>query len=82
MGAIGEWAYGVGRGENHLAYVKVGTGVGTGLLLDGRIYRGKKGSAGEIGHITIWENGPLCSCGNYCCLEAMAGGRAIVWKAR
>jgi glucokinase-like ROK family protein len=81
MGALGEWSYGVGRGENYLAYVKVGTGVGAGFILDGQIYRGKKGSAGEIGHITIRENGPKCSCGNYGCLEAMAGGRAIARNA-
>jgi glucokinase-like ROK family protein len=81
MGALGEWAYGVGRGENYLAYVKVGTGVGAGFILDGQIYRGKKGNAGEIGHITIQENGPICSCGNCGCLEAMAGGRAIARKA-
>jgi glucokinase-like ROK family protein len=81
LGALGEWAYGAGRGENHLAYIKVGTGVGAGFILDGRIYRGKTGSAGEIGHITIQENGPLCCCGNYGCLEAMAGGRAIARNA-
>lgn len=77
LGALGEWAYGAGRGESNLAYVKVGTGIGSGLLLNGQIYRGATGSAGEIGHITIEENGPLCSCGNRGCLEALAGGRAI-----
>ena len=82
LGALGEWAYGAGRGETNLAYIKVGTGVGAGLLLDGRIYRGTTGCAGEIGHITIQENGPLCTCGNYGCLEAMAGGYAIARKAR
>jgi glucokinase-like ROK family protein len=82
LGALGEWAYGAGRGECNLAYIKVGTGVGAGLLLDGHIYRGTTGSAGEIGHITIQENGPLCTCGNYGCLEAMAGGHAIARKAR
>jgi glucokinase-like ROK family protein len=82
LGALGEWAYGAGRGESNLAYIKVGTGVGAGLLLDGRIYRGTTGSAGEIGHITIQEDGPLCTCGNYGCLEAMAGGQAIARKAR
>ena len=82
LGALGEWAYGAGRGENNLAYIKVGTGVGAGLLLDGRIYRGATGTAGEIGHVTIQENGPLCTCGNYGCLEAMAGGQAIARKAR
>ena len=82
LGALGEWAYGAGRGERHLAYIKVGTGVGAGLLLDGKIYGGATGSAGEIGHITIREDGPLCSCGSTGCLEAMAGGRAIAERAR
>ena len=82
LGALGEWAYGVGRGENHLAYIKVGTGIGSGLLLSGQIYRGATGSAGEIGHLTIEENGPLCDCGNSGCLEALAGGKAIARQGR
>ncbi len=81
LGALGEWAYGAGRGERNLVYVKVGTGIGAGLLLDGQIYRGATGSAGEIGHITIDESGPVCSCGNRGCLEALAGGRAIAQRA-
>ena len=81
LGAIGEWAYGAGRGEKNLAYIKVGKGIGAGLLLDGQIYHGATGSAGEIGHITIEENGPLCSCGNRGCLEAMAGGNAVANRA-
>ncbi len=76
-GALGEWAFGAGRGEHDLAYIKVGTGIGAGLLLGGRIYRGATGSAGEIGHLTMVENGPLCNCGNNGCLEALAGGQAI-----
>ncbi len=82
LGALGEWAYGVGRGENHLAYIKVGTGIGSGLLLNGQIYRGATGSAGEIGHLTLDENGPLCDCGNHGCLESLAGGKAIAQQAR
>ncbi len=82
LGALGEWAFGAGRGERHLAYIKVGTGVGAGLLLDGRIYRGATGCAGEIGHMTIHDGGPRCSCGNSGCLEAMAGGRAIAQRAQ
>jgi glucokinase-like ROK family protein len=81
LGALGEWAYGVGRGEKNLAYIKVGTGIGVGLLIDGRIYRGATGCAGEIGHITLDINGPLCTCGNHGCLEAFAGGRAIAQQA-
>lgn len=81
LGALGEWAYGAGRGESYMAYIKVGSGVGAGLLLDGHIYRGATGCAGEIGHITILDGGPSCSCGNFGCLEAMAGGQAIARKA-
>jgi glucokinase-like ROK family protein len=82
LGALGEWAAGAGRGEQNLAYIKIGTGIGAGLLLEGQIYRGVTGSAGEIGHLTIEENGPLCACGNHGCLEAIAGGRAIAQQAR
>jgi len=81
LGALGEWAAGAGRGESNLAYIKVGTGIGCGLLIEGKIYRGITGSAGEIGHLTIDENGPLCACGNHGCLEAFAGGRAIAQQA-
>ncbi|NOY99370.1 MAG: ROK family protein [Chloroflexi bacterium] len=82
LGAMGEWAYGAGRGEQNLAYIKVGTGIGSGLLLDGHIYRGATGSAGEIGHLIIKENGAKCTCGNRGCLEAMAGGMAIARQAQ
>jgi glucokinase-like ROK family protein len=81
MGALGEWAFGAGRIRRHMAYIKVGSGVGAGLILDGRIYRGAAGLAGEIGHLTIQENGPRCSCGNHGCLEALAGGAAIARNA-
>ncbi len=81
LGALGEWTFGAGRGVSHLAYIKIATGIGSGLLLNGHIYRGVRGTAGEIGHVTIHEDGPPCSCGNYGCLEAMAGGRAIGQRA-
>lgn len=77
LGALGEWAYGAGRGEKNIAYIKVGSGIGAGLILNQQIYGGTTGAAGEIGHLTIEENGPLCSCGNRGCLEAFAGGHAI-----
>ncbi len=82
LGALGEWATGAGRGARNLVYIKVGSGVGAGLLLDGQIYRGTTGCAGEIGHIAIMESGPICSCGNRGCLEAVAGGWAIARQAR
>jgi len=77
LGALGEWAYGAERGSGNLAYIKIGTGVGAGLLIGGQIYRGATGSAGEIGHLTIEENGRLCNCGNRGCLETLTGGNAI-----
>jgi glucokinase-like ROK family protein len=77
LGALGEWAYGAGRGEKNIAYIKVGSGIGAGLILNQQIYGGTTGAAGEIGHLTIDENGPLCNCGNHGCLEAFAGGHAI-----
>jgi predicted NBD/HSP70 family sugar kinase len=80
-GALGEWAYGAGRDETNLVYVKVGSGIGVGLMIGGAIYRGSSGAAGEIGHITIDERGPRCSCGNRGCLDAVAGGRAIAMNA-
>lgn len=81
-GALGESRYGAGRGVADLAYVKLGTGIGAALVINGQIYRGSRGSAGEIGHVSIDENGPLCACGNRGCLEAVAGGGAILEEAR
>lgn len=82
LGALGEWAYGAGRGEKNIAYIKVGSGIGAGLILDQQIYGGTTGAAGEIGHLTIDENGPLCNCGNRGCLEAFAGGHAIATQGQ
>jgi glucokinase-like ROK family protein len=82
LGALGEWAYGAGRGEKNIAYIKVGSGIGAGLILNQQIYVGTRGAAGEIGHLTIDENGPLCNCGNHGCLEAFAGGHAIAEQGK
>ncbi len=82
LGALGEWAYGAGRGEQNVAFIKVGSGIGAGLIINRQIYGGTTGSAGEIGHLTVDENGPLCNCGNHGCLEAFAGGHAIASQAR
>jgi glucokinase-like ROK family protein len=81
LGAIGERLKGAGQGKQQLAYIKIGTGIGCGLILDGKIYRGSRGSAGEIGHITISPDGPPCKCGNFGCLESMAAGPALVNRA-
>ncbi|HEX2911158.1 MAG TPA: ROK family transcriptional regulator [Chloroflexia bacterium] len=82
LGAVAEKWRGAGQGYQHLAYIKIGTGIGCGLVLDGKIYRGQRGSAGEIGHITITRDGPPCKCGSYGCLESMAASPAIINRAR
>ncbi|MFD2081119.1 Sugar kinase of the NBD/HSP70 family, may contain an N-terminal HTH domain [Actinopolymorpha cephalotaxi] len=73
LGARGELYFGAGRGVSDLAYIKAATGLGAGLVVAGNVYRGFAGSAGEIGHLTIDEMGPVCSCGNRGCLETMVG---------
>jgi glucokinase-like ROK family protein len=82
FGAVGEWVFGAGRGEKNIAFIKVGSGIGAGLILNRQVFGGTTGSAGEIGHLTIDEKGPLCSCGNHGCLEAFAGGNAIELQAK
>jgi glucokinase-like ROK family protein len=79
--ALGEQWGGVGRGVDNMLFVKVGTGIGSGIVADGRIYRGTHGSAGDIGHISVDPDGPVCTCGNMGCLEAIAGAPAIVLEA-
>ncbi|MEE2845733.1 MAG: ROK family protein [Gemmatimonadota bacterium] len=78
----GEWWQGAGRGVSTLVGVTLGTGIGGGVILDGRVVRGASGSAGEIGHTTIDLNGRRCACGNYGCLEAYASGPNIAARAR
>jgi glucokinase-like ROK family protein len=78
MGALGESRYGRGRDVSDFAYIKLGTGIGGGIIINGQIYRGFGGSAGEFGHVIIDPNGPLCGCGNHGCLESVASARAIV----
>jgi predicted NBD/HSP70 family sugar kinase len=72
LGALGEHRRGVGRGHANVVFVKVSSGVGAGLILDHQIFRGSHGTAGEIGHLTLDEQGPLCRCGSRGCLEAYA----------
>jgi len=79
--ALGEYRFGAGRGVEHMIYVTASTGIGGGLILNGRLYHGASGMAGEIGHITIMPYGPLCGCGNRGCLEALASGTAIARQA-
>jgi glucokinase len=73
----GEWRFGAGRGVDSLAVFAIGTGIGGGLVMNGQLHLGLGGTAGELGHITIDYNGPVCGCGNQGCLEAVASGPAI-----
>lgn len=77
-----EKCFGLGRDLNDFLYIDVGMGIGAGIFLDGKLYRGAGGRAGEFGHITVDENGPLCSCGNNGCLETMASCAAIIQAVR
>jgi glucokinase len=77
VGAVGEWAAGAGRGARHLLGVWLGTGVGGGLVLDGRPFDGAHGAAGELGHVVVRPDGALCGCGRRGCLEAYAGRAAM-----
>lgn len=79
--ALGELHAGVARQVDDFLLVKIGTGVGCGIVVDGRIYRGVSGSAGDIGHMMVDEDGPLCPCGNIGCLEAYFGGSALAAQA-
>lgn len=74
---FGEWKLGAGRGYDDLLYVGIGTGIGGGIVMGGRLQRGARGFAGEIGHIIVEPDGPLCGCGNRGCWEAVASGHAI-----
>lgn len=78
----GEWKHGAGRGSDDLVCLFVGTGVGGGIVADGRLRHGATGTAGELGHITVERNGRRCRCPNSGCLEAYAGGWAIAERAR
>jgi glucokinase len=80
-GALGENVFGAGRGARHMVYITVSTGVGGGIIADGKLYGGARGSAGEIGHTVVDTAGPLCGCGNYGCLEAVSSGTAIARRA-
>jgi glucokinase-like ROK family protein len=79
--ALGELYQGASRGVNNLIFVKIGTGIGAGIICEGKIYRGSNGCAGDIGHIIVDKNGPLCHCGNRGCLEAVAAGPAIAMRS-
>ncbi|TFG47859.1 MAG: ROK family protein, partial [Anaerolineales bacterium] len=80
--AIGEARAGGGRGIDNFFYIKIGTGIGCGVIARGEIYRGSDGTAGDVGHICVDYNGPVCHCGNSGCLEIMAAGPAIAIRGQ
>ena len=76
--ALAEYHLGAGRGARSMALIIVGTGIGAAIVLDGKLYRGQRNSAGEVGHVTVDLNGPICTCGSNGCVESYAGGPAIM----
>ena len=82
FGALGEYVFGAGEASRDLIYVKLGTGIGAGTILNGQLHRGASGVASEFGHITIDFKGSRCPCGNRGCLERYAGGKALMDEAR
>ncbi len=79
--AVAEWRYGAGRGHHHLLYLTISTGIGGGVIVADRLLRGAAGLAGELGHLTVLPDGPLCGCGQRGHLEALASGPAIARAA-
>jgi len=77
VGTLGEYAFGAGGGVKNLVGIFVGTGIGGGIILDGKLYHGVNKTAGEVGHMIVKANGPQCGCGNSGCLEAVASRTAI-----
>jgi glucokinase len=78
---LGEWWRGAARGSRHAIGFTIGTGIGGGIIVDGRLYHGASDCAGEFGHMTIDTGGRRCNCGNYGCIEAYASGPAIALRA-
>jgi predicted NBD/HSP70 family sugar kinase len=78
LGALAELVLGAGRGASEVAYVMLAEGIGCGLVLGGRLYRGAGGTAGEIGHVLVDPQGPICRCGNRGCLETYAAAGALL----
>lgn len=79
---IAERSFGAASELNNFLYIEVGMGIGAGIFIDGKIYRGAGGRAGEFGHVTVNESGPLCSCGNTGCLETVASCSAVIQSVR
>jgi glucokinase len=77
LAALGEWRFGAGQGHNHVLYLTISTGIGGGVISDGRMLQGARGLAAEVGHILALPDGPMCGCGQRGHLEALASGPAI-----
>jgi glucokinase len=80
--ALGEHRHGAGKGADNLVLLTVGTGIGGGIIINGNLYLGEGGGAGELGHMTIDDSGPECGCGNRGCLEMLASGMAVARQAK
>src|SRR5579859_837968 len=81
-GGLTEQLWGAGRGYRNVFFATIGTGIGTGIVLDGKILHGRTGAAAEGGHLSIDFNGPVCNCGKKGCIEILASGTAIARRAR
>jgi glucokinase-like ROK family protein len=79
--SVGEWRAGIAKGLRDVVFVKIGTGIGAGLISNGAPHRGAQGAAGDVGHIQVVDEGVVCRCGNIGCLEALAGGAALARDA-
>jgi glucokinase len=81
-GGLAEHLWGAGRGFRNVFFATIGTGIGTGIVLDGKIFHGRTGAAAEGGHVSIDFNGPVCNCGKKGCIEILASGTAVARRAR
>ncbi|NUM34432.1 MAG: ROK family protein [Candidatus Brocadiae bacterium] len=82
LAALGEYWLGQGKNSSVLVVITLGTGVGGGIIINGEIWNGSSGIAGEVGHIPVYDNGPVCGCGNIGCLETFASSTAVVRMAK
>jgi len=80
--ALGEFYFGAAQGARNFIYITLSTGIGGGIVIGGKIYSGAIGAAGEVGHMTIDDDGPICNCGNRGCWETLASGTALAREAR
>lgn len=81
VAGLGEYMFGAGQGSRHMVYMTISTGIGGGVIADGKLLRGANGTAGELGHMTIDWHGERCTCGNIGCLEYLASGTSIARRA-